>query len=259
MEFNPDRDNARESLGPSFGAIVRWQPTGSSEIVPFFGWSGYREHDEGPIVFLAGPALPPEFEQRKLPGQTWSTWPTTAMTTGCSAASSGSRLDHDAPARSHRAMLRTAVLTKISYDAEASGVAQYYIAAVPRADLRVLLRRAACPEGDHREARAAHGAADCAREGQHRLYGGDDERFIATTVIGVARRSTSRISRPPRATAPGLCSRTRALPMRCSGGASASSGWVCNARGSSAIRSLPRTARRSHRTTRRRCTTRALR
>jgi iron complex outermembrane receptor protein len=183
-ELQPDYNLARNSRGASAGAIVRWQPTENSEIVPFFGWASWVEDHERPIVYLGGSELPPEFEQRKLTGQTWSSWSNDGYDYGLLA-----RVDlaHDwtirAGAFGSRNLEQSSYYENY-YDAEASGAAQYYLSAVPAqlgesysGELRVskvLL-----------ETTRRHTLQLIARaRDRSRLFGGDDERFIASTVIG---------------------------------------------------------------------------
>jgi iron complex outermembrane receptor protein len=186
MDFNPDYNLARYSLGPSFGAIVRWQPTDNSEVVPFFGWSAYNEREERPLVFLAGSALPPEFEQRKLPGQTWSTWAFDGYDYGLLGSV---ELDRDWTVRAGVFGSRNAQESSYYenlYDAEPSGVAQYYVAAVPQQTFESYSGELRVSKVIIEHARRHTVQLIARARDSSRLYGGDDERFIATTVIGVA-------------------------------------------------------------------------
>ena len=188
MELNPDYNNARESLGPSFGAIVRWQPTDNSEIVPFFGWSAYKEHDERPIVFLAGPGAAAGVRAAQAAGSDLEHLGQRRLrlrTTRQRRARS--RLDRTRRRVRFAQCAGRASYYENLYDAEPSGVAQYYIAAVPEQIVRVLLGRAASCQKVIVESARRHTVQLIARaRDSSRLYGGDDERFIATTVIGVA-------------------------------------------------------------------------
>ena len=57
-------------MGPSFGVTIVCRHNRPSAIeIPPFGWTTWHEHDEErPLVYPAGPALPPERAQRKPPG-----------------------------------------------------------------------------------------------------------------------------------------------------------------------------------------------
>jgi iron complex outermembrane receptor protein len=84
---DPDRGVAQRRLGASIylnptstmrgtrthlGRSARALATDTGiEIVPFYGWASYIESEVHPLVFLAGSARRP-FEQRKLPGQSWT-------------------------------------------------------------------------------------------------------------------------------------------------------------------------------------------
>jgi iron complex outermembrane receptor protein len=198
LEINPDYNLAAKSLGPSFGAVVRWQPTERSEIVPFVGWSSWDESEERPVVYLAGSALPPEFEQRKLTGQTWTQWGFDGYDYGVLGKV---ELDHDWTLRAGVFGSRSAheaSYYESLYDAEPSGVAQYYISGVPEQTFQSY-------SGELRlskvmlEATRRHTLQLIARARDvSRLYGGDDEQFIATTVIG----DTPQVEKPQFSTNP---------------------------------------------------------
>ena len=186
LEINPDYNLARHSLGPSFGAIVRWQPTKRSEIVPFVGWTTWHEHGERPLVYLAGPALPPEFEQRKLPGQTWTTWAFDGYDYGVLGKV---EFEHDWTLRAGVFGSRNAQATsdyEYLFDAESSGVAQYYIAAVPEQIFQSYSGELRVSKVMYEAARRHTVQLIARARDRNRLYGGDDEHFIATTVIGHA-------------------------------------------------------------------------
>ena len=184
--LNPDFNNAWHSHAPSAGALVRWQPTPGIEIVPFYGWASYIESEVHPLVFLAGSALPPGFEQRKLPGQSWTDWDDDEIDYGVlsrfelglgwtlRAGLFGSRMvQHDSYYES-------------LYDAEPDGTAQYYVAEVPEQEFEsnsgeLRLSKVMVEHTRRHTVQLIARARD-----SKRLYGGDDERFIATTLIGRA-------------------------------------------------------------------------
>jgi iron complex outermembrane receptor protein len=184
--LNPDFNNAWHTHAPSAGALVRWQPTPGIEIAPFYGWSSYIESEVHPLVFLAGPALPPGFEQRKLPGQSWTDWDDDEIDYGVlgrfelgqgwmlRAGLFGSRMvQHDSYYES-------------LYDAEPDGTAKYYVAEVPEQEFEsnsgeLRLSKVMVEHTRRHTVQLIARARD-----SKRLYGGDDERFIATTLIGRA-------------------------------------------------------------------------
>jgi iron complex outermembrane receptor protein len=184
VELNPDYNLAAHSLGPSAGAIVRWQPTEHSEIVPFVGWTSWDEQEERPVVFLAGSALPPEFEQRKLAGQTWSSWAFDGYDYGVLGKVD---LGHDWTVRAGVFGSRSAheaSYYESLYDAEPGGTAQYYVSAVPEQVFQSYSGELRVAKVLY-EATRRHTVQLIARaRDTSRTYGGDDEHFIATTVVG---------------------------------------------------------------------------
>jgi len=53
-------------------AIARWRPTDDLEIVPFWSMKRERGAEASPIIFTAGPFLPPEIERRRYFGPEWA-------------------------------------------------------------------------------------------------------------------------------------------------------------------------------------------
>ena len=183
-DVNPGPYFAQHSRGPGAGAIVRWQPTESVEIVPFVGWYGYEEEEERPLVYLAGSALPPEFDQRKLTGQRWTEWSSDDLDYGVlgrvdlqrgwtlRAGLFGSQV------KQHRSRIES------YYEAGADGLAEYWVTGIPEQSYRSY-------SGELRatkvlvESTRRHTVHLIARaRDNRRIYGGDDERFIETTPIG---------------------------------------------------------------------------
>jgi iron complex outermembrane receptor protein len=183
-EINPGPYFAQRSRGPGAGAIARWQPAPGVEVVPFVGWYGYSEEQERPLVYLAGSALPPEFDQRKLTGQRWSEWSSDDFDYGVLG-----RVDlqrgwtlraglFGSQAEQNRSRLES------YYDAGPDGLAQYYVSGVPEQSYRSYSGelRASKVVVEQSRRHTVHLIAR-ARDNR-RLYGGDDERFIETTTIG---------------------------------------------------------------------------
>lgn len=183
-EYNQDYELAEHSFATSLGGILKWKPTTSSEVVPFLGWNRWQEHEERAIVYLGGSALPPEFKQRKLPGQPWTRWGSDSIDAGVLGSVD---LAHDWSARAGLFISRdiqSSSYYENLYDAEPSGVAQYSISAVPK-------QKAQAYSGEFRltkiltSATTRHTIHFIARaRDRERIYGGDDEHFIATTRIG---------------------------------------------------------------------------
>lgn len=184
FELNQDSELAKHSHASSFGAILKWKPTTRSEVVPFFGWNRWKEHEERAIVYLGGSALPPEFKQRKLPGQPWTHWGSDSIDAGVLGSVD---LAHDWSARAGLFISRdiqSSSYYDYLYDAQPSGVAQYYISAVPK-------QKAQAYSGEFRLTKiltsdtTRHTIRFIARaRDRERIYGGDDEHFITTTRIG---------------------------------------------------------------------------
>jgi iron complex outermembrane receptor protein len=184
IDFNPDFNFARHSRAPSLGAVLRWQPTPAVEVVPFFGWVSYDDAEVLSLVFLGASALPPEFEQRKLPAQSWTDWSDDEFNFGVLGQVDLRRgWTLRAGVFESRTVQQPANYESL-YDAQADGTAQYYIAAVPEQEF----------ESNSGELRASKVMIEGARRhtlqliararDSKRRYGGDDDRFIATTMIG---------------------------------------------------------------------------
>lgn len=184
IDFNPDFNFAWHSQAPSLGAVLRWQPTPTVEVVPFFGWVSYNDTEMHSLVFLGASALPPKFEQRKLPAQSWSDWSDDEFNFGVLGRVDLSRGWTLRAGVFESRMVQQPSYYESLYDAQPDGTAQYYIAAVPEQEF----------ESRSGELRASKIMTEAARRHTlqliarardiERRYGGDDDRFIATTMIG---------------------------------------------------------------------------
>ncbi|WP_421934816.1 TonB-dependent receptor domain-containing protein [Phenylobacterium sp.] len=63
-----DRDQGSAAL------IARWSPSPGANLLAYAGAGLNRNEEAGPLVFTAGPVLPPEIDRRNFYGQDWSDW-----------------------------------------------------------------------------------------------------------------------------------------------------------------------------------------
>lgn len=58
----------------SHGAVVRWRPAERTELTALYSRYDYGDEEQGPVIYTAGPYLPPEIERRRFFGQQWAQW-----------------------------------------------------------------------------------------------------------------------------------------------------------------------------------------
>lgn len=58
----------------SHGAVVRWRPAERTELTVLYSHYDYGDEEQGPVIYTAGPYLPPEIERRRFFGQDWGQW-----------------------------------------------------------------------------------------------------------------------------------------------------------------------------------------
>jgi iron complex outermembrane receptor protein len=64
------------------GAMIRWRPSPSLEVVPFWTRSEIVDDERGPIYVPAGPFLPPKVPLREFGGPNWAEFNSVGMTQG---------------------------------------------------------------------------------------------------------------------------------------------------------------------------------
>lgn len=64
--------NATDSWSHNQAVSLRWRPTDTIEIIPFWGRSQVYDDEAGPTYIPAGPYLPPKVERRRFDGPRWS-------------------------------------------------------------------------------------------------------------------------------------------------------------------------------------------
>jgi iron complex outermembrane receptor protein len=77
-----DYNYALSSMRRAISLLLRWRPTSTAEVVPFFGYIYNDEHQETPFVFADGTHPVPHFNEQHLPTQSWTTWTWTQITGG---------------------------------------------------------------------------------------------------------------------------------------------------------------------------------
>lgn len=58
----------------SHGAVLRWRPAQRTELTALYSRYDYGDEEQGPVIYTAGPYLPPEIERRRFFGQQWGHW-----------------------------------------------------------------------------------------------------------------------------------------------------------------------------------------
>ena len=66
----------------SYGVALRFQPSDSFSVQPFYGRVEVGDEEVGPILFVAGEHLPPPIERPKFLGQSWADFSGTLQTAG---------------------------------------------------------------------------------------------------------------------------------------------------------------------------------
>lgn len=67
-----DNDAASKNFESSFGALARLRPDDESELTGFWGRLSDCRNRQQPLLFTAGPYLPPEIPLRHFYGQSWT-------------------------------------------------------------------------------------------------------------------------------------------------------------------------------------------
>jgi iron complex outermembrane receptor protein len=79
--FNPDLN--RQDGTALFGATLRWRPVQKTEVLPFWSYLFGGAHQSLPVVYTDGTVPLPQFRERDLASQTWTTqaWRMTTLGT----------------------------------------------------------------------------------------------------------------------------------------------------------------------------------
>jgi iron complex outermembrane receptor protein len=70
--FEDAFENGSDERGWSVAAAPRWRPTDSIEIIPFYSRTTIEDSEAQPLIFVAGPHLPPQIERAHFFGQSWA-------------------------------------------------------------------------------------------------------------------------------------------------------------------------------------------
>jgi iron complex outermembrane receptor protein len=70
--FEDAFESGSDERGWSLAVAPRWRPSDSIEIIPFYSRTTIEDSEAEPLIFVAGPHLPPEIERAHFFGQTWA-------------------------------------------------------------------------------------------------------------------------------------------------------------------------------------------
>lgn len=70
--FEDAFESGTDERGWSVAAAPRWRPTESIEIIPFYSRTTIEDSEAAPLIFVAGPYLPPQIERDHFFSQTWA-------------------------------------------------------------------------------------------------------------------------------------------------------------------------------------------
>jgi iron complex outermembrane receptor protein len=70
--FEDAFESGTDERGWSVAAAPRWRPSESVEIIPFYSRTTIEDSEAQPLIFVAGPYLPPQIERAHFFSQTWA-------------------------------------------------------------------------------------------------------------------------------------------------------------------------------------------
>jgi iron complex outermembrane recepter protein len=70
--FEDAYESGADERGWAVAVAPRWRPTESIEVIPFYSRVMVSDSEAEPLVFVAGPHLPPEVERNHFYGQSWA-------------------------------------------------------------------------------------------------------------------------------------------------------------------------------------------